>query len=189
MGRLHTIGKIIITVYPNDHLPPHFHAIHPDFELQIEETGATIESSVLPVLEAIQPQMIQLFSNLMSNALKYRRHGISPVIKISCSIVTDEMLPKGVVLDKNQRYYHIVFGDNGIGFDEDHVDKIFKIFQRLHGRNEFEGTGVGLAIYRRIVQNHHGHISAAVGASRGAVFNILLPATQTNPIIISDDKN
>jgi signal transduction histidine kinase len=151
-----------------------------DFELKIEETGATIETANLPMVDAIQSQMIQLFSNLLSNSLKYRKPDVKPVVKISASIAKPDKVAKRMVLDGSKEYYHIEFSDNGIGFDEDHVDRIFRIFQRLHGRTEFEGTGIGLAICRRIVQNHNGHISAAVGANGGAVFNILLPVMQSS---------
>jgi PAS domain S-box-containing protein len=151
-----------------------------DFELQIEESGATVKTLDLPVIEAIQPQIIQLFSNLLSNSLKFRRQGVKPVIKISASVAEKEKVAKRFVLDNSREYYHIEFSDNGIGFSEDHVDRIFRIFQRLHRKTEFEGTGIGLAICRRIVQNHHGHISAAVGDNGGAVFNILLPTEQSN---------
>lgn len=149
-----------------------------DFELQIEETGATVETSGLPVLDAIQPQMIQLFSNLLSNSLKYHKRGVKPVIKISASVAKNDKIAKRMALDRSKKYWHITFSDNGIGFDKDHVDRIFRIFQRLHGKTEFEGTGIGLAICRRIVQSHRGHISAVVGENGGAVFNIVLPFDQ-----------
>ncbi len=146
-----------------------------DFELQIEETKATIEILDLPIIDAIPSQMTQLFGNLLSNSLKYHKDGVKPVIKIFASIAKLEKVAKRLVLDKHKTYYHIQFSDNGIGFDKDHVERIFRIFQRLHGKTEFEGTGIGLAICNRIVQNHKGHISAAVGENGGATFDILLP--------------
>ena len=149
-----------------------------DFELQIEQTEAIIEIADLHVIEALPMQMIQLFGNLMSNSLKYRKAGVKPVISIRGSVAKDEKVAKRMVLDRNKKYYHIEFSDNGIGFQKEYVDKIFKIFQRLHGKTEFEGTGIGLAICLRIIQNHQGHISAAVGENGGAVFNILLPVAQ-----------
>ncbi|MEI9921313.1 MAG: PAS domain-containing protein [Bacteroidota bacterium] len=149
-----------------------------DFEITIAETHAAIETANLPTIEAIQGQMIQLFGNLMSNALKYRTPGINPSIKISVSAAKQEKVAKRMALDPNKKYWHIEFSDNGIGFNEEHADKIFRIFQRLHGKTEYEGTGVGLAICLKIVHNHQGHISAAVGENGGAVFNILLPAIQ-----------
>jgi PAS domain S-box-containing protein len=149
-----------------------------DFELQIEQTQAVIEVSGLPRIDAIPTQMIQLFGNLMSNALKYRKSDVKPIIRISCSVAKPEKLTRRIALDRDKQHYHIEFSDNGIGFHKDHVDKIFKIFQRLHGKAEFEGTGIGLAIALKIIQKHQGHISAAVGENGGAVFNILLPETR-----------
>jgi hypothetical protein len=146
-----------------------------DFELQIEQTKATIEIADLPTIDAIPTQMIQLFNNLMSNSLKYRRPGVSPVIQISCSVAKEEKVAKRMALNPAKKYFHLEFRDNGIGFHEDYVDRIFKIFQRLHGKTEFEGTGIGLAIVLKIIQKHQGHISAMVGENGGAIFNILLP--------------
>jgi PAS domain S-box-containing protein len=150
-------------------------AIETDFELRIAQTGATVEFTNLPVLSAISSQMTQLFSNLMSNALKYIHPDVPPVIHVTGSISPPEKLAKHPQLNPHKSYHHITFSDNGIGFDQEHADRIFKIFQRLHGKTEFEGTGIGLSICRKIVQSHQGHISAAVGENGGAVFHILLP--------------
>lgn len=150
-------------------------AIETDFELLIEKTGATFEVVNLPTIEAIPSQMMQLFGNLTSNALKFIRPDVPPVIRITSSIATVELIHSHSSLSPAKKYFHIEFSDNGIGFDQAHADRIFKIFQRLHGRNEFEGTGIGLAICRKIVQSYHGHISAAVGANGGALFHIILP--------------
>ena len=149
--------------------------VEADFELLIEQTGATIEMNNLPVITANASQMTQLFNNLMSNALKYIRPGMPPCIQISAAIAKKEKVESHPQLSTNKKYYHITFSDNGIGFEQEHADRIFKIFQRLHGKAEFEGTGIGLSICRKIVQSHQGHISAAVGENGGAVFNILLP--------------
>ncbi len=146
-----------------------------DFELQIEKTLATIEITELPVVEAIPTQMIQLFGNLMSNALKYKKPEVKPHIRVSCTVAKNEKVAKRMSLDRSKKYFHITFSDNGIGFEQQHVDKIFKIFQRLHGKAEYEGTGIGLAICLKIIQKHQGHISAETGENGGAVFNILLP--------------
>jgi PAS domain S-box-containing protein len=147
-----------------------------DFELLIEQKQALIEVSNMPVIQAISSQMTQLFSNLLSNSLKYTKQGVTPVIKIFTTLAKQEDVTSHPQLDPGKKYYHIQFSDNGIGFDEEHADRIFKIFQRLHAKTEFEGTGIGLSICRKIVNTHQGHISAAVGDNGGAVFNILLPA-------------
>ncbi len=148
-----------------------------DFELTIEQTGATIEYHSLPVIEAIPLQMSQLFGNLISNSLKYVRPGIAPVISISGTL-----LPAGKVnfaySDEKAAYYRLEFRDNGIGFGQEYADKIFQIFQRLHGKTEYSGTGIGLAICKKIVQNHHGHIEASATQGSGAVFTIYLPEKQ-----------
>jgi PAS domain S-box-containing protein len=146
-----------------------------DFELLIEQLQAEIETVNLPSLSAISSQMTQLFDNLMSNSLKYRNPDVKPLIKISSQILQDIGIVNQYRLDRDRIYYHIKFSDNGIGFDEAHKFKIFKIFQRLHGKMEYGGTGIGLAICEKIVQNHKGHIYAEVGKNGGAEFNILLP--------------
>jgi signal transduction histidine kinase len=150
-------------------------SLETDFELLIEQTGAAVSFDKLPVIDAIPSQMTQLFGNLLSNSLKYTRPDIPPVITISAALASKEKIEKHAQIPENKLYYHIIFSDNGIGFDQEHADRIFKIFQRLHGKDEFEGTGIGLSICRKIVQSHQGHISAAVGDNGGAVFHILLP--------------
>ncbi len=151
-------------------------SVETDFDLLINQKQATIIYSELPILHAIPSQMNQLFNNLMSNALKFSIPTVHPIIKISSSIAKSDILSNHPQLDRNKKYHHIIFADNGIGFDQEHADKIFKIFQRLHAKTEFEGTGIGLSICRKIVHTHQGHISASIGENGGAVFNILLPA-------------
>jgi signal transduction histidine kinase len=122
--------------------------------------------------------MSQLFSNLISNSLKYKRVNVTPKITI-----TAELLPKGTApkLDREKEYYRIEFMDNGIGFHQDYAEKIFDIFQRLHGKSEYSGTGIGLSICKKIIQNHHGHIEVMASEDIGALFVIMLPVTQ-NPV-------
>ncbi|MBK0370217.1 PAS domain-containing protein [Flavobacterium agrisoli] len=145
-----------------------------DFELQIEKKGAIITYKGLPTLPAIPTQMLQLFSNLLSNSLKYTQTNTHPRIDISSRILSkNEIKEKGLL--ENQHYHCITFADNGIGFDEHQAERIFKIFQRLHGKTEYEGTGIGLALCRKIVYNHQGDISAKPGQNGGAVFTIILP--------------
>ncbi|MCW4470859.1 PAS domain S-box protein [Flavobacterium sp. MFBS3-15] len=148
-----------------------------DFELIMEQTGAQVTADTLPVIDAIPLQMSQLFGNLVSNSLKYKRPDISPVITISASHATKEEIA-AFATDAAPAYYKIEFRDNGIGFDSEYADRIFQIFQRLHGKSEFSGTGIGLAICKKIVLNHHGHIEAASREGEGAVFTIYLPERQ-----------
>jgi len=146
-----------------------------DFELMIEQKGAIIEYSNLPVIEGIPSQLVQLFTNLLSNSIKFSKSGTEPRITITSRIAKKNKIEKHPQLSAHRKYYHIEFTDNGIGFDQDYADRIFKIFQRLHNKNDYEGTGIGLSICRKIVQTHHGHISASSSENGGATFNILLP--------------
>jgi PAS domain S-box-containing protein len=150
--------------------------IRGDFELLIEQKGARIEYANLPVIEAIPLQMSQLFGNLISNALKFSRPGIKPVIHITASLL--EGADSGKYLLPTP-YYKLEFRDNGIGFNQEHAGQIFHIFQRLHGKSEFAGTGIGLAMCKKITQNHHGEIYAEGNIDSGAVFTLILPEKQS----------
>jgi PAS domain S-box-containing protein len=140
------------------------HEVVSDLELMIERTGGCIEVGALPVIEADKAQMYQLLQNLVGNALKYKRESENPIIRI------DGVAVSGVA--------RIVVEDNGIGFDEKYLDRIFKPFQRLHGRGAFEGTGMGLAIARKIVERHGGTITATSVPGVGSTFIITLPVRQ-----------
>jgi signal transduction histidine kinase len=105
--------------------------------------------------------MTQLFSNLLSNALKYTRSGSAPVVTIGCR--------------QEGSQYHIDVTDNGIGFAQEHAEQIFSIFKRLHRKNEYGGTGIGLAMCKKIVENHHGQIFARSQPGQGATFHLVLP--------------
>ena len=145
-----------------------------DLNELIQENGATIEIFPLPTLPVVPLQFNQLFSNLIINAIKYRKAGTKPVIKISATIVTVAEIPEEGLL-KDDRYWKIEVRDNGIGFDQIYAGRIFELFQRLHGKSEYEGTGIGLAVCKKIVQNHNGFINATGQMDTGAVFNIYLP--------------
>jgi len=152
-------------------------AIVSDYELLIEQKKADIIVKGLPVIEAIPLQMTQLFANLISNALKYVDHDKSPIINVSASNASmEEIFRAG--LHTGIDYVKIQVSDNGIGIAPEHVDQIFSIFKRLHRKSEFEGTGIGLAICRKIAQNHRGEINAQDSSNSGAVFNIYLPSAQ-----------
>jgi len=141
---------------------------------QIEKTEATVEISHLPTIEADPGQMIILFRNLIGNALKFRGER-NPVIRIH-----SRELSKGEILDSSgyDRWSHIFIEDNGIGFDEKYLGRVFKPFQRLHGWTGEEGTGMGLAICRKIVERHGGGITARSGPGQGSTFVITLPMKQ-----------
>ncbi len=147
-----------------------------DYELMIEQKQAKVNFSNLPVIEAIPLQMSQLFGNLVSNSLKYSRPGVKPVINITAEKISKQEISAMELEDR--QYYKLRFEDNGIGFGQEYADKIFNIFQRLHGKTDYSGTGIGLAICKKIVQNHHGYISASSVEGHGATFTIILPAHQ-----------
>jgi PAS domain S-box-containing protein len=143
-----------------------------DLEVRIEKTGAQVEIGTLPRIEADALQMRQLLLNLLSNALKFQPPGAKPVVKIQSRTVT---LPSG------EERCELTVEDNGIGFEEKYLEKIFAVFQRLHGRTEYEGTGVGLAVCRRIADRHHGDITAKSQLGQGATFIVTLPLCQPKP--------
>jgi signal transduction histidine kinase len=142
-------------------------------EVNIEETRATIAADHLPTVEAYPSQVTQLFTNLISNAIKFRKPGVRPFIRVNARRVTgaSETL-------SSQTFAEINFHDNAIGFEEEYTDKIFQLFQRLNGRSEYSGSGIGLSICKKIADNHHGLIYARSKPGEGSVFTILLPESQ-----------
>lgn len=139
----------------------------------IEDKGAVIENNELPVLDGIPFQIQQLFINLIGNSLKYAKEDTPPVIKIiSTQVVAqdEEFLP-----DNKDKYYKLSFEDNGIGFEQEYATKIFILFNRLHKRNEYDGTGIGLAICKKIVDNHNGFIFAYGQPNIGTKITVYLP--------------
>ncbi|HWA35082.1 MAG TPA: ATP-binding protein, partial [Cyclobacteriaceae bacterium] len=136
-----------------------------DLEIMIQEKKATISFDGLPVIRGIELQLGQLFQNLVSNSLKFADLNRPPVITVTSTRVAKD----------NKPFHRIVFSDNGIGFENSSADKIFEVFQRLHTRDEYEGTGVGLAIVKKIVMMHGGEIKAIGYPSQGATIEILLP--------------
>jgi PAS domain S-box-containing protein len=141
-----------------------------DLEVRIEQSKGKVEFSSLPIIEADPTQMRQLFQNLISNALKFHKPGLPPLVRIESGVTPSPTHPGGA--------FEIRVTDNGIGFDEKYLDRIFTIFQRLHGRFEFEGTGIGLAVCRKIVDRHGGLITAQSSPGNGAAFIVTLPAKQ-----------
>ncbi|MEO8087025.1 MAG: CHASE3 domain-containing protein [Bacteroidota bacterium] len=140
----------------------------------IEEKNAVIESSTLPTIPVVQVQFQQLLSNLLSNALKYSKPSVLPHIKLNASIISGEEI-KALGGDVLKKYHRISVEDNGIGFEQKYANKIFELFQRLHGKTEYTGTGIGLAICKKIVQNHGGIMTATGKPGEGARFDIYLP--------------
>jgi PAS domain S-box-containing protein len=144
-----------------------------DFELLIEEKKATIEVFSLPEISGIPLQLNQLFSNLIGNALKFCDQ--SPIIRIASENVSQEEVFNHTQLKQSLYYVKITCSDNGIGFEEQYADQIFNIFQRLNNRGHYEGTGIGLALCKKIMENHHGLIKASSKLSKGSLFELYFP--------------
>ncbi|MBS1781216.1 MAG: response regulator [Bacteroidetes bacterium] len=152
--------------------------ILPDLELIIEEKEAIIDLTPIPIIDAIPGQMRQVFQNLISNSLKFSREGVPPQITIAAERVEADALD-ALPAEKGP-YCRILLSDNGIGFNSTFSDKIFTIFQRLHGKEEYEGNGIGLAIVKKIVEKHNGSIYVESKENQGTEFIIILPVHQTN---------
>lgn len=145
-----------------------------ELDLVIEETGTTITHSGLPSIMAMPLQIKQLFINLITNAIKFRRKDVPCIINISAiPLSADEYAEYGLAVGK--QFFNIKFTDNGIGFEKEYAEKIFIIFQRLHGKADYPGSGIGLSICKKIVDNHHGIMNAESNLGEGAIFNIIIP--------------
>lgn len=139
-----------------------------DLQIRIQETGARVTAEPLRTVEADAGQMQQVFQNLVSNAIKFQRPGVQPVVRISGQMIGDLL-------------YEITVEDNGIGFKPEYLERIFEPFERLHGRQQYPGTGMGLAIVRKIMDRHNGSVTAVSKEGEGARFILTLPVKQTAP--------
>jgi PAS domain S-box-containing protein len=150
-----------------------------DLEIRIEQSGARVDAGDLPTIEADALQMRQLFQNLIANALKFCKPAAAPWVKIRARrLGQDEVFAAGFL--SNEEAWQIEFEDNGIGFDGKFAERIFDPFIRLHGRNVYEGAGIGLALVRKIVERHAGGVRAVGSEGCGAKFIVTLPAKQPN---------
>jgi light-regulated signal transduction histidine kinase (bacteriophytochrome) len=145
-------------------------AVVDDLKGRIELVKGRVEVGTLPVIEAEPQQMRQLLQNLIGNALKFRRPEEPPVVKVEAQIIPDPDTPE-------KKLCRLTVSDNCIGFDEKYLDRIFNVFQRLHPRNEYEGTGMGLAIVRKIALYHGGDITAKSKPGEGSTFILTVPVT------------
>ncbi|MEP7265157.1 MAG: PAS domain S-box protein [Bacteroidota bacterium] len=141
---------------------------------ELQHKQAIIETEDLPVIDVIPFQFRQLLHNLFTNSLKFSKENKPPHIKIKSEIVTGAVINNDK-LSATADYCHIIFSDNGIGFEQEFSEKIFELFQRLHGRQEYSGTGIGLAIVKKIIENHNGIITATGELNKGATFDIYIP--------------
>ena len=149
--------------------------IKSDLSEQIERSKARIEARDLPTLNVVPIQFRQLMQNLISNAIKFHKPDVPPVIRITADTVPGNE-SNHPAADKNKLYVKLSFADNGIGFEPEYAERIFGLFQRLHGKGEYPGTGIGLALCKKVAENHDGFIVAEGKPGEGATFNVFLPA-------------
>ena len=150
-----------------------------DMEATILEKNALINLKHLPVIHGDPRQLKQLFQNIISNALKYQKITNTPEILIAAEVVKREAIVATSNEERNQdKFYKICIQDNGIGFEQEYADRIFKLFQRLHSKQEYEGTGIGLALVKKVVENHNGFITVESQPDLGTTFNIYFPMVQ-----------
>jgi signal transduction histidine kinase len=153
-----------------------------DLESRLQQTGGIVEVEPLAAVSADPLQMRQLFQNLIGNALKFQRPGVPPVVEIRGKMeAAPASAPSGSEEANQGLRLCVTVRDNGIGFDAAYRERIFELFQRLHGRNEYEGTGIGLAICKKIVDRHGGTISAEATPDKGATFSLTLPLADREP--------
>jgi signal transduction histidine kinase len=143
-----------------------------DLEVRLQDSGGRVEVGDLPIIDADALQMRQLFQNLIGNAVKFHRPDVPPIIRIHGTVFENSDSGEA---NGESRELTLTFNDNGIGFDEKYLDRIFTPFQRLHGRNEYEGTGIGLAVCRKIVERHGGTLTARSTPGEGSTFIAVLP--------------
>jgi light-regulated signal transduction histidine kinase (bacteriophytochrome) len=149
-----------------------------DLEALLQATRGTVEIDTLPIIEADPLQMRQLLQNLIGNALKFHRPGVPPCVSVAAELQVNP--------EASEEQCVIAVRDNGIGFDEKYLDRIFTVFQRLHSRGEYEGTGIGLAVVRKIVERHGGSITARSAVGEGSTFLVTLPLRQTAKPLINE---
>jgi light-regulated signal transduction histidine kinase (bacteriophytochrome) len=145
-----------------------------NLEDEIAETRAQVNSGSLPVVKGMPFQLKQLFENLISNSLKYRNEEHAPRITIDSDVVNRKEIHEKFAKGHN-RYHRVHVRDNGLGFDPSYADKVFKLFHRLHAHTDKPGTGIGLAICKKIIENHQGFIKASSEVNKGTVIEIYLP--------------
>jgi signal transduction histidine kinase len=184
-GRMSSLIRDLLTYSrlstPNETMQPVnltdvLHRVLDDLDLAIAESGGVVTIGDLPTVSGDAFQLNQLFQNLLSNALKFKQQGIKPVIQISAKSIASGDLPADITpLRRAATYRAISVSDNGIGFDERYRERIFQVFQRLHGKQQYAGTGIGLAIVQKVADNHGGAVSAQGKPGQGATFTVYLP--------------
>jgi len=168
--------------FQNTDLNKVLHDVMSDLEAELQRRNATVNIAQLPTLWAVPSQLQQLFQNLISNSLKFCRHDAVPHITISSEKVKGFQLQHYSEDEYEKNFYRISVSDNGIGFDPKFADDIFVVFKRLHSYHEFEGTGIGLSICKKIVEKHKGQISASGELGKGATFVVVFPEKVTESV-------
>jgi signal transduction histidine kinase len=183
-NRMQTLIKDLLTYSRTNNLERNFiysdlgevlEEVKTEMSEELNECQATVEEEGMCYAHIIPFQFKQLLINLISNSIKFSRKGIAPQIFISSSVIGAEEVRGIPGADKQNDYCHIRIKDNGIGFQQKYADKIFELFQRVHGKSELRGTGIGLAIVKKIVDNHDGLIRASSVPDEGAAFDIFIP--------------
>ncbi|WP_138503314.1 PAS domain-containing sensor histidine kinase [Spirosoma lacussanchae] len=172
-SRITTRKRVLETVSLNEVISTVLNTL----QVTIDERSASIQIDPLPIINGDQSQLEQLFQNLLSNALKFTPANRAPSVQIAYGICEVSELPATIsVASEAGRFHRISVTDQGIGFDEKYLDRIFQVFQRLHSKSEFPGTGVGLAICQQVAENHGGGLTATSKLGQGATFSLYLPA-------------
>ncbi len=156
-------------------------AVLTDLETRVAQSGGQVEVGALPTIEGDPLRLRQLLQNLISNALKFQRPGMTPIVTVSAVLLPWEDAEHSDLVANGSApsWLHLTVQDNGIGFEQKHAERIFEVFKRLHGRSAYEGTGIGLALCRQIVEQHGGHIAATGAPGQGATIVVTLPLRQT----------
>ena len=176
----------INTLFESTNLNSIINEVLSDLELFITEKGAVVTVDDFPNMEVVPGQMRQVFQNIISNALKFSRPDVPPHITITSELIAEPDFEAAAA--NRGEYCRISIADNGIGFDEQYTAKIFTIFQRLHSREKYEGTGIGLAITKKIIEKHNGWITARSTAGGGSTFVIILPLRQPSEVVKEPSK-
>ena len=159
-----------------------------DLAMQIADVDGTVDVGDLPTLTADPTQMRQLLQNLISNGLKFHRDDVPPVVSVRGEMVSRAAVNEASLDAEDDTLCRLIVTDNGIGFDPKYADRIFSPFKRLHGRSEYAGTGMGLAICNRIVERHGGDISVTSALEEGTTFTILLPIERADEDAAADSE-
>jgi len=149
--------------------------VETDLEITIHQNNVHIYADPLPTIYAVKGQINQLFYNLIGNSIKFARKDTPSQIHITSKMLSPAEVQEKTILNRERQYVQLVFTDNGIGFGQEYAEKIFQLFTRLHGKSEYEGTGIGLGLCRKIVQNHKGDIYAVSEPGKGSAFYVILP--------------